>query len=152
MAASRDRFIGLLLGMTLTPAAVGECLATGYRTGEPIPAYVVLGHRTLEDDWSRYQARYGESAQLTHAPSAALAVRPLLEQCLVVFAPVDARGRVEESGWQQLILQRPCREFRPGDVRRLVVYAYCIELFRQDPDFYSTLPYRHANTTTRKRY
>jgi hypothetical protein len=147
-----ERLLAFLLGIALTHSVVAECMATAYRAGDPIPTYLVLAHRTLVDEWSRYKAQYAESAQLTYLPSAEFAVRPLLEQCLVEFAPIDEQGQVQAAGREELILQRPCDEFRSGNVRRLIVYAYCVELFGQNPDFFSTLPYRHAKTTNRERY
>ena len=147
-----ERFIAFLLGIAVTHSTVAECIATAYRAGDPIPTYRILERKTLEDEWSRYKAQYAESAQLTYLSSADFAARPLLEQCLVDFAPIDEQGQARAAGREKLILQRPCDEFRVGDVHRLIVYTYCVELFGQKPDFFSTLPYRHANTTDRKRY
>ena len=146
------RFIALFLGIAAVHSAVAECMATAYRAGASIPTYKVLGHRTLEDEWSRYQAQYAELARLTDISSAYSAARSLLELCLVEFAPIDEHGQIKAAGRENLILQRPCDSFRVGDMRRLIVYTYCVEQFGQNPDFFSTLLYRHANITSRVRY
>lgn len=146
------RFIAILLGMVVGHSAAAECMATAYREGTPIPRYVVLRYKTLEDEWSRYKAQYAESAQLTYISSTDPPVRQLLEHCLVEFAPIDEHGQAKETELEALVLQNPCEEFRVSDVHRLIVYTYCVELLGRKPDFFSTLNFRHAQVTRRKRY
>lgn len=145
------QLIAFLLGLAASYSAVAECIATGYRVGDPIPTYMVLGRKTLADEWDRYEALYGKSAWRTDM-SGADRVRPVIEHCLVEVAPIDAQGKARAADREELILQKPCDEFRAGDRHRLFVYAYCVELFGRNPDFFSTLHYRHANITKRKRY
>ena len=146
------RFIAFLLGLAASSSAVAECVATAYRTGEPIPTYQVLGQKSLQEDWDRYVAQYAESAWLIDVSGADLAPRSLLERCLVKFAPIDAKEQAKGADAEELVLHRPCDEFRVGVTHRLIVYAYCVELFGRNPDFFSAIRYRHANIAKRKRY
>src|SRR5215212_2405779 len=75
-----QKFIAFLLGLSAINGAVAECIATGYRKSDPIPTYVVLGHKSLQDDWGRYVAQYAESARLIDSSGADLAVESLLER------------------------------------------------------------------------
>ena len=147
-----QKFIAFLLGLSASHGAVAECIATGYRKGDPIPTHVVLGHKSLQDDWRRYVARYGESTWLIDSSGADLAVESLLERCLVRFAPIEKERQAKGADVEQLLLHRPCDQIRVGESHRLIVYTWCVELFGRDPDFFSAIHYRHADIANRERY
>ena len=65
------------------------------------------------------------------------------DQCLVSFSSDDMDVLDEEY-----IVQNSCSNFTIGEQLRLIVCTYCVENIGQDPDFYSTLPYKHAHATT----
>lgn len=146
------KFIAFLLGLSASHGAVAECMATAYRTGDPIPMYMVLGQKSLQDDWARYVAQYAESAWLIDLSGADLAVGSLLERCVVRFAPIDKKRQAKEADAEELLLHKPCDEFRVGDSHRLIVYVWCVELFGRNPDFFSAIHYRHADIANRERY
>ena len=130
----------------LSCAAYAECVATAYLAGSPIPSFVVQATHDLTPYWTRYLATYPDSARMAYT-SGYFEPAPLSAQCLVEFL-LDGK----EDSSDKFILQRPCSEFSAGDSMRLWVYSYCVELFGRDPDFYSTLPFRHARVTNEEAY
>jgi hypothetical protein len=64
----------------------------------------------------------------------------------------DADGALAAAEAEKLVLQRPCSAFQVGVSFRMYVYQYCVELFGQDPDLFSFLPFRHAHVTEHERY
>lgn len=140
------RLLIVCLAADLFSAANAECVATGYRTGSPIPTFVVLATHDLTPHWNRYLQAYPGSARMAYT-TGFFEPAELSDQCLIEFSIDGVEGSIEE-----LILQRPCSEFAAGDSMRLLVYSYCVELFGRDPDFYSALPYRHARVTEAETY
>ena len=142
------RVITLILGLLLSASARSECVATAYLAGTPVLRYVVIGTRDLAPLWGRYAEAYPQSARVSD-----IAERngDLVDQCLVQVALADRGESTEEAAHEELILERPCPDMKVGRRVRLMVYGYCVELFGRDPDFYTTLPYRHAEVTWKRR-
>lgn len=121
--------------------------------GDTIPSYIVLGHESLEGEWDKYHERFPESARMTDIPPEYFASQLQDEQCLVEFAQLNAQDRSNSPEREKVVMQMPCEYFSTGKTFRLLVYSYCVERFgKATPDFYSSLPYRHASITENERY
>lgn len=142
----------LMLGVLTTEVVLAECVATAYRTGDTIPSYIVLGYESLEGEWAQYQEQFPESARLIDVSPEYFESKPLQDQCLVEFAPENMQDLSNSSGGEKIILQMSCEDFSVGKAFRLIVHSYCVESFGNSPDFYSSLPYRHANIAENERY
>ena len=147
-SALRCGYAALAALMAALPVR-SECIATAYRKGSEIPQYVVKGTQSLSPLWSSYAQSYPQSARLTDDPKT-YGLRALADQCLVEVASTDVSGHDDSAKREQLIVQCPCGELTIGRTLRLIVYGYCVERFGGPPDFYSTLPYRHAEITLQK--
>ena len=137
----------------LLPASVfAECIATAYRTGTAIPSYLIQSVERLEPYWNNYKAQYPMSAWLRCVSGNRTPACSLHNLCLVSVVARAQEDAFGVAGAEKLVLQQPCSDLAVGDSFRMYVYQYCVELFGQDPDLFSSLPFRHAHVTEHERY
>jgi hypothetical protein len=108
----------------------------------------VIGTRELAPLWGRYAEAYPQSARISYIPERN---GDLADECLVEVALADRGESTADAAHEELIVERPCPDMKVGKRARLMVYGYCVELLGRDPDFYTTLPYRHAKVTWERR-
>jgi hypothetical protein len=140
--------IGLFAMSTILAARLvsAECMTIGYEKGSRIPIYVVQSMESLSNEWHSYAEKHPDTARLSDSQHH-FRPRALNEQCLVSFSLEDERMQSE-----RLVIQQPCSSFSVGDRMRLIIWIYCVENFGRNPDFYSTLPYKHAHVATDTHY
>ena len=144
------KLITLSLGLSLGARLHAECVATAYPSGSRIPTFRVIAIENLQTLWKEYESDLGEAARLTYVGPEYSWFLPLDEQCLVSYAVEDRT--LESNELEKMIVQKPCESLEIGERHRLIVFSYCVELFGRPPDFYSAVPFRHAEITRRRRY
>lgn len=132
--------------------AASDCIATGYRVGEPIPSYTVLATRSLAAEWEKFEKEHGAAARMPDVDPNIVGYQPLNRQCLVDVAVIDVRSQPDQEARETVFIQKPCDEITVGRTVRLTMYRYCIDVLGGPPNFYATFPYRHAQITKRRRY
>ena len=60
------RLFILGLSAVLSSVAIAECIATAYRSGSPIPTFVVLATHDLTPHWERYVQMYPDTGRMAY--------------------------------------------------------------------------------------
>lgn len=146
------QIVAALAATVVWNTAASDCIATGYRDGELIPLYSVLGTRSLMAEWEKYEKEAGRAAWLRYDTRKKSEQQPLERQCLVDVAIVDSAAQPDQPMRESVIVQKPCDEIVIGRPVRLTLHRHCTDIIGGPQDFYATLPYRHARIVRKVRH